>query len=192
MGSAQAVIMTAIALAESGGNDAAIGDVGREDATWGPSSGLYQIRTLKADTGRGTDREISALTNPANQARAAYDMSRGGTDFSAWSVYTGGQYQQFLGQAQAGAAAGGGTSVQLQQWGPDWAPWNVAGAVSDAATTYALSGVRFIVIEGIAVALGLGLLAFGVARLASPTVGRIRAREKDAQRKVAKVAMMAA
>src|SRR4051812_44178395 len=55
-------VRTAIAQAESAGNLGAVGDVRLQNGTWGPSVGLFQIRTLKAETGTGTDRDIEHLT----------------------------------------------------------------------------------------------------------------------------------
>ena len=65
----QARIMTAIAQAESARNPGAVGDVALQTSTWGPSVGLFQIRTLKAETGTVSDRDIERLmNNPAEQA----------------------------------------------------------------------------------------------------------------------------
>lgn len=169
---AQAQVMTAISLAESSGNDTALGDVGLEDATWGPSFGLFQVRTLKSDTGKGTDRDVSWLSqSDANQAQAAFDISHGGVDFSPWTTYTSGKYQQFLGQAQAAAA---GTSVTtagsgpIPMIGPSWLPWNWPGAAVNAATASTLGGIRTIVLEGLAVVFGVGLVGAGLARTFAP------------------------
>lgn len=174
-----AVRMVAIAQAESSLNLTELGDVGLEDATWGPSFGLYQIRTLKADTGRGTDRDISWLSaSPLHQAQAAYDISGHGTNFTPWTTFTSGKYTQFLGQARAAAAAAGSTvtpvsgdsgsgSGPFPTWGPWWLPWNIPSDVGNAAseqTSKLFGGIRTIVIEGVFVVLGLGLLGVGVAR----------------------------
>jgi hypothetical protein len=116
-----ATTMVAISGGESGWQDTELGDVNLEDSTWGPSVGLYQIRTLKSQTGTGSDRDINALL-PANsspaavatahaaQARAAYDISQRGTNFRPWTVFTSGRYQDFLAQAQgvSGVAASAG------------------------------------------------------------------------------------
>ena len=106
--------MTAIAQAESARNPAAVGDVSLENAKWGPSVGLFQIRTLKAETGTGSDRDIEHLMgNPAAQVKAALHISAGGRDFQPWSTYTHGTYLKFLdAPLQAGVPldlpAGGG------------------------------------------------------------------------------------
>lgn len=154
---AQAVTMTAIAGAESGWDDASVGDVSLQNATWGPSFGLFQIRTLKAETGRGTVRDINALTgDPAAQARAAYAISQQGRDFTPWTVFTSGKYQQFLGQAQdaAGGAGAGG----------------VLSTINTGLTSSIASGARDLVITGLVVIGGLGLAVLGTARVFGPKI----------------------
>lgn len=185
---AQAVTMTAIALAESGGNDAARGDLGLQNNTWGPSYGLYQIRTLKADTGHGDDRDVLWLSaSDTNQAAAAYQISHGGADFTPWTTYTRGTYQRFLGQAQSAASSatltksGGGP---FPTFGPSWLPWNIPSDIGNAAANQALSGTRTIVIEGLAVVLGVGLVGVGLVRAVGP---RLKAKSVQAARVAAKV-----
>lgn len=158
-----ATLMTAIAGAESGYDDTELGDVNLENSTWGPSYGLFQIRTLRADTGRGTDRDITRLSaSDQEQARAAWDISRGGTDFSPWSTYTSGAYQRFLGTAQT-AAGGDGPAPTV---GPDWAPWNWP----SEAVNGLLGGTRNLGLQLAAAGLGLGLVAVGLVLLAKPAV----------------------
>ena len=106
---AAATIMAAIDMAESGLNPAAIGDVALENSTWGPSVGLAQVRTLKAQTGTGKTRDITRLKDPAGNMAAAYEISNHGKDFTPWTTYTRGTYRQFLGQASAAAAGSAGT-----------------------------------------------------------------------------------
>lgn len=107
-----AVIATAIAMAESGDNPSAVGDVNLETSYWGPSVGLEQIRTVKSQTGTGSDRDIQRVgKDPLSNMVAAYHISKKGTDFTPWTTYTSGKYRQFLGQASA-AAAGGGATIQ--------------------------------------------------------------------------------
>ncbi len=90
-------MMTAIAQAESAANPGAVGDVGLQTATWGPSVGLFQIRTLKSETGTGSDRDIQRLmNNPAEQVKAARNISNGGRNLRPWSTYTNGAYRKFL------------------------------------------------------------------------------------------------
>ena len=93
----KARLMTAIAQAESSRNPGAIGDVALQNGTWGPSVGLFQIRTLKSETGTGSDRDIQRLlNNPAEQVRAAMKISNGGSNLRPWSTYTNGAYLKFL------------------------------------------------------------------------------------------------
>lgn len=102
----EARIMTAIAQAESARNPGAVGDVAIQTGTWGPSVGLFQIRTLKAETGTGSDRDIERLmNNPAEQVKAALKISNGGGNYRPWSTYTNGAYRKFLDEPlQAGVA----------------------------------------------------------------------------------------
>jgi hypothetical protein len=113
-------IMTAIAQAESSGDLGAVGDVGLQTDKWGPSVGLFQIRTLRAETGTGGERDIEALTNnPAAQVRAAFEISNGGQNFRPWSTFTSGSFRKFLDTPlQAGvpvpAFAGAGAAAPVQ------------------------------------------------------------------------------
>jgi hypothetical protein len=97
----QAVTWTAIALAESGGNTGAHNPSGED--SWG----LWQINVDPAVRGN----PWGDLTDPVNNARAAYEVSRGGTDMRPWTVTHAGNagtahdYRQFMDEARA--AAGG-------------------------------------------------------------------------------------
>lgn len=150
---AAAITMTAIDLAESGGNAAALGDTTLETSTWGPSVGAAQVRSLKAQTGTGSVRDILRLTDPAGNAAAAYAISSGGKDFTPWTTYTRSTYAQYLGTAAAAAGSAGTTA---------------APAGYTASPTGLLSGpaaaVRSLTFEALAAALGLGLLIMGAAR----------------------------
>jgi len=166
-----ATLMTAIAGAESGYDDTNLGDVNLETTTWGPSFGLFQIRTLKADTGRGTDRDITRLSrSDLEQARAAWDISRGGTDFSPWTTYSSGAYQQFLPRAQQAAttAAADPQPGPFPTVGPDWLPWNWPSDAGNAAVNQAVGGARNLGLQLAAVGLGVGLVALGLVLLAKP------------------------
>lgn len=106
---AAATIMAAIDMAESGLNTDAVGDVGLQNSTWGPSVGLAQIRSLKAQTGTGKVRDVTTLKDPAANMAAAYAISSHGKDFTPWTTYTSGKYRSFLGQASTAAAGSAGT-----------------------------------------------------------------------------------
>lgn len=76
-------LAAAVAMAESGGNSAAVGD-------GGTSFGLWQIHTPahpQFDAGR--------LLEPAYNAGAAWQISRGGTDWTPWTTFTSGAYRRF-------------------------------------------------------------------------------------------------
>lgn len=181
---ASAIIMVAIGLGESGGNDTALGDVELQDSTWGPSVGLYQIRTEKGATGSGSDRDISALMgDESRQAKAALDISNRGTDFTPWTVFTTGKYQQYLGQAQAAAdsattsgfvTVGDGVGDLLggiipNPIGPDVSA--VEGALGSALGSLVPSfrdGAIMLAFAG----LGIALVGLGLMRAVAPTVGR--------------------
>jgi len=113
-----AVRATAIALAESGGRSDARGDLGLQTSTWGPSVGLMQIRSLKAETGKGTARDVTRLTDPVQNMISAYQISSGGRDWTPWSTYKNGRWQRYLPTAQKAAAgapaapATGGVAVE--------------------------------------------------------------------------------
>jgi hypothetical protein len=77
-------LAAAIALAESGGVPNALNRSSRE-----VSVGLWQINTLKHPY------TADNMRDPIKNARAAYTISRGGTNWSAWPTFTKGRYRQF-------------------------------------------------------------------------------------------------
>jgi hypothetical protein len=97
----QAVTWTAIALAESGGDPTAHNPHG--ESSWG----LWQVN-VAPDVRTNAWGE---LTDPHANARAAYEISHGGTDLRPWTVThasnggTDHDYRQFMDEARA--AAGG-------------------------------------------------------------------------------------
>lgn len=100
--------MVAIAIAESGLNPTIEGDQALTNATYGTSVGLFQVRTVRAETGKGTDRDRSALlASPARQAQAAYEISHGGKDFRPWSTWLHGTAQAQLGKVYKSLGASG-------------------------------------------------------------------------------------
>jgi hypothetical protein len=102
---ARALIATAIAQAESGLRTDAIGDVGLQDATWGPSVGLWQIRSVKAQSGKGTPRDATRLTDPTFNATAMMSISGQGTNWHPWSTYTNGAYLKNIAAITPAAAS---------------------------------------------------------------------------------------
>ncbi len=103
------VMAVAIAKGESSYNPNALGDVGIQTDKWGPSHGLWQIRTLKNPQNYGFPDTLRVadgrLYDPQTNAEAAFAISKGGTDFTPWSVYTAGIYRNFLDEARAAVAA---------------------------------------------------------------------------------------
>jgi len=95
----------AIAIAESGGNTDAVGDVALQDGTWGPSYGLWQVRSLKAESGKGTVRDGTMLKNPGFNAKSMMSISGGGKNWQPWTTYKGLRYTAVLPAASAAAAA---------------------------------------------------------------------------------------
>lgn len=110
LGPASAATAAAVALAESGGRSDAIGDVGLEDATWGPSVGPWQIRSLKAQYGTGGPRDASRLTDPVFNAHSMASISGAGKSFKPWTTYTSGAYKKQISKVVAAAAADAGTN----------------------------------------------------------------------------------
>lgn len=97
----------AVSEAESGFNPSIQGDVGIQDAKWGPSIGLWQIRSLKAQKGTGQERDASRLMDPQFNAGSAFSIAHGGTSFGAWSAYNSGAYLKYMQEAQADAHLAG-------------------------------------------------------------------------------------
>jgi hypothetical protein len=94
-------IMVAIALAESEGISDAIGDENLVDSKWDESIGLFQIRSLKnpndpkfnkADKLRIKDK----LFDPVYNAKAAYEISKKGKTWKAWTTFNEGTYKKFM------------------------------------------------------------------------------------------------
>lgn len=162
----QAATYGAISQAESGLDPNAQGDIALETAVWGPSVGEPQIRTLRAATGTGSDRDESRLLgHPVEQAKAAWDISGHGTNWSPWSTFTSGAYQRYLPAARAAvaqAAAHPGSTATATPVG-----------ITSALTSGITDQVQHIVILGIFVLLGVGMVGAGAfAATQSTRVGR--------------------
>lgn len=111
-----AVIATAIAMGESGGRTDARGDTTIQTGTWGPSIGLWQIRSIKSQRGTGGERDELANLDPFVNGKHAYSISGGGSNWRPWSVYTSGRYLTFMAQAEK-AVANPAASVNGQTGG---------------------------------------------------------------------------
>lgn len=106
-----AATAAAIGMAESGGRTDAVGDVGLQTAKWGPSVGIWQIRSLNAEKGKGTARDEIANREPGANARAMLTISGGGKNWGPWSVYTNGAYKAHLPAARAALGDAKGASA---------------------------------------------------------------------------------
>jgi hypothetical protein len=92
-------LMIAIAMAESSNNPDAVGDEDKINDKWDASIGLFQVRSLKnpenyskADKLRIKDK----LFDPVYNAKAAYEISKKGKDWTPWSTYNNDSYKEFL------------------------------------------------------------------------------------------------
>jgi hypothetical protein len=91
-------VAVAVALAESGGDPGAHGDLG---ITPGGSVGLWQINLKYHPEFNGQD-----LTDPQTNANAAYSVYQAaGNTFEPWSTYKTGVYSSYIVQAQEGVNA---------------------------------------------------------------------------------------
>lgn len=206
---AAAVVMTAIGGAESGWNPNAIGDTALETSKWGPSVGIWQIRTLKAATGTGGPRDIRRLQgNPAAQAAAAHEIWTG-AGFGAWSTFNSGAYKGFLHpgkNAGTTAAGAGGTVVETGfdlGGGGLLNPLNWPGAIGHAAgdaaggvagdvasTTWAL--VQPFLLTAMFATAGIALVVIGVTVTAKPAVDAASAKVDQIREQAGQAAQAAA
>lgn len=76
--------------AESARRPGAMGDKELQDSKWGPSIGLFQIRSLR-DPGKYNDpmRNANYLDDPVFNVMAGYEKSKGGTNWNAWTTAKG-------------------------------------------------------------------------------------------------------
>jgi LysM repeat protein len=100
-----------IVLAESGGRPDAVGDVSLQNATFGPSIGLFQIRSLRSEKGTGGVRDELANVDPATNARHAHVVFSQSGSFRPWSTFTNGAFKRFLDRARA--ALGGSPAAVI-------------------------------------------------------------------------------
>ena len=92
----QLIGLAALVEGESHKRTDAVGDEHLADDTWGPSVGPWQIRTVRADTGKGTVRDIRRVSTPEGNAEAAvalWDQSvaRGKHGGQPWTAHLLGQ-----------------------------------------------------------------------------------------------------
>lgn len=139
---------TAVALAEHRGNvdTAALGDVGLQTSKWGPSVGVWQIRSLKPAylakvSGADAMRDASKLTDPAYNAAAAHAIWGAARGWTPWSTYPGVMLMYLpaartaVAQAPASTAGAGAAAGAVQ---PVGLVGDAADAVTDAARAVVL------------------------------------------------------
>jgi hypothetical protein len=99
----------AVALAESGGRTKALGDEKIANKTYGPSMGVFQIRSLKDPKKYpgGQWRDGKRLFDPSFNVKAAWNISNEGQNWKAWSAYKNGAFSQYLDDAESAAKAAG-------------------------------------------------------------------------------------
>ena len=125
----QAVTMTAIALAESGGNPNALNPTGEH------SVGLWQINMEAHGSRYGGE---SALYDPLTNARAAFGVSGGGSNISPWTVThnpKGARYKSHMAAAQQASANAGEGGVGNFNGSPGYGNQVTAGAAGGPAFT---------------------------------------------------------
>lgn len=110
-----AMIAVAIAKGESGWRTDAQGDTTIQTSKWGPSVGLWQVRSLKAEYGTGGTRDASRLTDPQFNAASMLTISNGGRNWQPWTVFTSGAYRSHLEEARQALATLGGAGVVPDQ-----------------------------------------------------------------------------
>lgn len=92
----------AVAMAESGGNTRSHNDTPPDD-----SYGLWQVNML-GDMGPARRKQFDLDSNkdlfdPAENAKAAYEIASNGKNFQPWSTYTNGAYKEHLDEAEKAA-----------------------------------------------------------------------------------------
>ena len=162
------VAATAIALAESGGNPAAVHHNTDKHRT--TDVGLWQINTFWHP-----QYDAEKLKDPAYNARAMAAISNNGTSWSAWTTYGTTRYQAKLAEATTAAATSsapgflehlGQTVGSVVDKVPN--PLDPAGTASDALAGAAKAFTRpllAITLTGVFVMGGLAIAAIGLAEL---------------------------
>ena len=87
----------AVAFAESGGRTCAVGDTTIQTATWGPSTCLWQIRSIKSELGGGGVRDANAnLSDPSVCAQHAFAIWKAHGWSPTWSTFLHGTFKRYL------------------------------------------------------------------------------------------------
>lgn len=137
----QAVTATAITQPESGRRPGACGDrmlageTTPDGRTWGPSIGLWQIRSVQEERGTGGLRDADRLADPAANAEAMAQI-RASDGWQAWSTYSAGSYRAHRDRARDAVASATGDAPPDTESGED-SGGDVAGQL-DALTSAAV------------------------------------------------------
>lgn len=116
---ADVAIASAIAMAESTANSGAVGDKEITDETWGPSFGLWQVRSLWADESKGTARDATRLPDPNFNAQAMCEVSGRGKNWTPWTMYVNGEYRKHLGTAANQPVKGAAPAAKAKPSAPE-------------------------------------------------------------------------
>lgn len=103
--------MTAIGLAESGGNQTVINN---NPNTGDYSVGWFQVNyfgSLMSGRSQQYGSPASLANNPLGQGMAAFSISGGGRNFTPWTTYTSGRYLSQLPRADALIAQSNGNAL---------------------------------------------------------------------------------
>jgi hypothetical protein len=109
----QAIDAVAVSEAESGRNTDNRADQSLVDDTWGPSLGLWQIRSLKTDKGTGRVRDGDRLLDPTFNARSMAAISGLGFSWQPWTVWRNGTATALLPAIRAEIEGG-----EMELWHP--------------------------------------------------------------------------
>jgi len=102
---------TGVSKMESGWGTTRVGDTGLQSQKWGPSVGLWQIRSLNNQLGSGGPRDEKANTDPAHNADAMVSISSGGNNWNPWTVWSDPGRRPTTQQAAGAAASEAGLSL---------------------------------------------------------------------------------
>jgi hypothetical protein len=94
-------IMVAISLAECGVGSSSGCETGCVDVEGDLTCGVVQVDCRTSSYGSA----CTTCSAPAAAFACAWHISSGGTSFSAWATYTGGEFSQYLPTARAAIAA---------------------------------------------------------------------------------------
>lgn len=126
----QIATISAIAMAESGGDDMAF----NANDPHGGSFGVLQINGIHTAA-------RDCLGNAALSFNMAYGISRKGTDFKPWSTYTSGRYKEFMPKIHTIATTPTMNVTELQP--PKGIAMNSAHITATGGLAAALTGVIF-------------------------------------------------